>query len=106
MGFRHRSGHVHGTPGFHLAPSAGPVSEAPRPLIRHRTELRVPAEARDAFLGASFPQLAQDTDVISSDASVELPQILPPELVLTATHNSATLQLHWHWEYASAARGT
>ncbi len=87
---------------FHLAPSAGPVPEALRPLIRHRTELLVPASARGSFLGETFPQLAQATDVVSSDSSVDLPQILPPELVLTAVHVPGALQLHWHWEYTSA----
>ena len=87
---------------FHLAPSASPVPEALRPLIRHRTELLVPASARGSFLGATFPQLAQATDVVSSDSSVEIPKILPPELVLTAAHVPGALQLHWHWEYTSA----
>ncbi|MHA7291572.1 DEAD/DEAH box helicase [Arthrobacter sp. MDT3-24] len=92
--------------GFHLAPSVSPVPEALRPLIRHRTELLVPTSARSSFLGASFPQLAQATDVVSSDSSVDLPQILPPELVLTATHESPTLQIQWHWEYTSAGTVT
>jgi superfamily II DNA or RNA helicase len=115
-------------PKLHLAPSAAPVPDAIRPLIRHRTELLIPAAARDAFLGASFPQLAQAADLICSDASVALPEILPPELVLTAAHlprdtgtarapsgrkqrrpeagapqdPAARLQLQWHWEYTSA----
>ncbi|WP_456506003.1 hypothetical protein [Arthrobacter sp. UYCu723] len=116
---------------FHLAPSQAPVPDAIRPLIRHRTALAVPAAARDSFLGAIFPQLAQAADVICSDASVELPQILPPELVLTAAHvpheatadrapsdrtqrrpaagaqqDPGALQLQWHWEYASAGTVT
>ncbi|WP_346927280.1 SNF2-related protein [uncultured Arthrobacter sp.] len=115
-------------PKLHLAPSAAPVPDAIRPLIRHRTELLIPAAAREAFLGASFPQLAQAADLICSDASVALPEILPPELVLTAAHlprdtgtarapsgrtqrrpeagapqdPAARLLLQWHWEYTSA----
>ncbi|WP_157372500.1 SNF2-related protein [Arthrobacter sp. Soil736] len=116
---------------LHLAPSTAPVPDAIRPLIRHRTELLVPAAARDSFLAAIFPQLAHAADVICSDASVELPQILPPELVLTAAHvpsdatadrapssrtqrrlaagapqDPGTLQLQWHWEYATAGTVT
>ena len=115
----------------HLAPTKAPVPDAIRPLIRHRTDLLVPAAARDSFLGAIFPQLAQAADVICSDASVELPQILPPELVLTAAHvphdaaadrapsgrtqrrlaagapqDPGALHLQWHWEYASAGNVT
>ncbi|MET3164102.1 UNVERIFIED_ORG: superfamily II DNA or RNA helicase [Arthrobacter sp. UYEF10] len=92
--------------GFHLAPIISSVPETFRPLIRHRTELLVPASARSSFLGETFPQLAQATDIVSSDGSVELPQILPPELVLTATHEPGILQLQWHWEYASAGTTT
>jgi superfamily II DNA or RNA helicase len=116
---------------LHLAPSKAPVPDAIRPLIRHRTELLVPAAARDSFLGAIFPQLAQAADVICSDSSVELPQILPPELVLTAAHtphdapadrapsnrtqrrraaeapqDPGTLHLQWNWEYASGGTVT
>ena len=91
---------------LHLAPCIAPVPDAIRPLIRHRTELLVPAADRDSFLAAIFPQLAQAADVICTDASVELPQILPPELVLTPAHGSGALQLQWHWEYASAGTVT
>ncbi|WP_157356978.1 DEAD/DEAH box helicase [Arthrobacter sp. U41] len=116
---------------FHLAPSTAPVPDAIRPLISHRTELLVPAAARGSFLGAIFPQLAQAADVICSDGSVELPQILPPELVLTAAHvphestaervpsgrtqrrpaagapqDPGALHLQWHWEYSSAGTVT
>lgn len=92
--------------GFHLAPSTSTVPETFRPLIRHRTELLLPASARSSFLGEIFPQLAQATGVLSSDGSVELPQIIPPELVLTAAHKPGTLRLEWEWEYASAGAAT
>ena len=92
--------------GLHLAPAKSPVPDAVRPLIRHRTELLVPAAARDSFLADIFPQLARAAGVICSDASVKLPRILPPELVLTAAHAPGELQLHWHWEYRSAGTVT
>ncbi|MEO8284339.1 MAG: SNF2-related protein, partial [Pseudarthrobacter sp.] len=94
------------TSGLHLAPTTAPVPDAVRPLIHHRTELLIPAAARESFLGATFPQLAQAADVICSDESVELPKILPPELVLTAAHSIGKLDLQWHWEYVSAGTVT
>jgi superfamily II DNA or RNA helicase len=91
---------------LHLAPTTAAVPAAIRTLIRHRTELLVPAEARNSFLVDSFPQLAQSAGVICSDASVDLPEILPPELVLTAAHTPRELRLGWHWEYHSAGTAT
>ena len=89
-----------------LAPTTAAVPAAIRTLIRHRTDLLVPAEARDSFLADSFPQLAQSAGIICSDASVELPEILPPELVLTAAHARRELQLAWHWDYHSSGTAT
>ncbi|MCQ6269089.1 DEAD/DEAH box helicase [Pseudarthrobacter sp. R1] len=91
---------------LHLAPTTATVPAAIRTLIRHRTELLVPADARDSFLADSFPQLAQSARITCSDSSVDLPEILPPELVLTAAHTSRELQLGWHWEYHASGTVT
>lgn len=87
---------------LHLAPATAGIPTSVRTLIRHRTELQVPAVARSSFLAESYPQLAQSAHIVCSDGSVDLPEVLPPELVLTAAHTSRELQLGWHWEYRSS----
>ncbi|NUP75595.1 MAG: DEAD/DEAH box helicase, partial [Sinomonas sp.] len=55
---------------------------------------------REAVFGELYPDLARSLAVASSDASVELPRVEPPLLVLTATFEPRDrLRLAWHWEY-------
>lgn len=106
---------------IHLAPAADPIGDVLRPLIETRTPLQIPGAGRDAFLENYFPKLHRNLRIVSSNGSVEFPQLVPPLLVLRAAYipeavpaprrgrkpQAATgpgvLTLDWHWEYTVGA---
>ncbi|MHA7247890.1 hypothetical protein [Arthrobacter tecti] len=104
-----------------LAPTAAEVPEAVRPMIVAQDPLKIPGTGRDAFLADYYPQLRQQVNVVSRDNSVELPEILPPTLVLKVTYVPASpstsrrgsldavgsnglVRLTWSWEYTHGER--
>ncbi|UOY01859.1 SWIM zinc finger family protein [Blastococcus sp. PRF04-17] len=62
--------------------------------------LRVPAGDRARFLTGFYPALSRALPVTSSDGSVELPDIAPPQLVLAVTHTGGhRVRLDWSVQY-------
>ena len=62
--------------------------------------VHVPAADVDRFLQHYYPTLRQQARVISSDDSVELPEVLPPRLALRLTvEPEHRLRLHWAFRY-------
>jgi superfamily II DNA or RNA helicase len=62
--------------------------------------LRVPAADRDRFLADFYPALRRALPVRSSDGSVELPEILPPQLCLQVDHaGDHRARLAWSVQY-------
>ena len=66
----------------------------------------VPAEDRDRFLQAFYPGLRRGVPVVSSDATVELPEPVAPVLRL-GVHHPATgqIELQWTVGYGPAGAG-
>ncbi|WP_314103565.1 DEAD/DEAH box helicase, partial [uncultured Frigoribacterium sp.] len=84
-----------------LAPTASPIGDEQRRLLASARELVVPAGDADEFLRDFYPALQQTVAVTSSDDSVAFPEVLPPQLVLTATFGRGdSLSLGWHWDVA------
>jgi hypothetical protein len=84
-----------------LAPTSAPLGDEQRRLLTTARELVVPAGDSDEFLRDFYPALQQTVAVTSSDESVAFPEVLPPQLVLTATFGGGdSLALGWHWEVA------
>ncbi|ROP77453.1 SWIM zinc finger protein [Frigoribacterium sp. PhB107] len=84
-----------------LAPTAVPLGDEQRRLLTSAREVVVPADDADEFLRDFYPALQQAVAVTSSDDSVVFPEVLPPQLVLTATFGTGdSLGLAWHWEVA------
>ena len=84
-----------------LAPTASPIGDEQRRLLTSARELVVPAGDADEFLRDFYPALQQTVAVTSSDDSVAFPEVLPPQLVLTATFGRGdNLSLGWHWDVA------
>jgi superfamily II DNA or RNA helicase len=82
-----------------LAPTAG-VLTADRLRLLGQQPLEVPAAELDEFFTEYYPRLSRSVDVTSADRSVELPQLVPPVLVLTVTFGKKqTIKLLWNWEY-------
>jgi superfamily II DNA or RNA helicase len=78
-----------------LAPFAAPVD----PALLGRDALVVPAEAAEELRDRWLPALQDRFSVVSSDASVPLPEPQPPLLVLTVrTGESGGATLTWRWE--------
>ncbi|PJJ65164.1 DEAD/DEAH box helicase [Compostimonas suwonensis] len=85
---------------FTLAPTSRPIPDEQRALLSPAQPLVVPAADLGAFLDDYYPRLRQVIEVTSTDGSVELPQIAPPVLVLTATFQAKqALRLDWAWQY-------
>lgn len=89
-------------PRFTLARTAKPLSAEQRRLLAADDTIRVPAGETDEFLRSYYPRLRRAVEVLSTDASVEFPEILPPVLVLTATFGgNDRLELEWGWDSAT-----
>ncbi|MFJ8894969.1 SNF2-related protein [Leifsonia sp. NPDC102414] len=85
-------------PRFTLARTAKPLSAEQRRLLAADDTIEVPADETDEFLRSYYPRLQGVVEVVSTDASVEFSEILPPVLVLTATFaGNDRLELDWAW---------
>ncbi len=83
-----------------LAPTAAPLTEEQRALLRQASPVVVPAPDVNEFMAEFYPRLRQSVRVASLDNSVQFPEIEPPVLILTAAYQPGhTLLLHWDWEY-------
>ncbi|HEX2806821.1 MAG TPA: SNF2-related protein, partial [Kineosporiaceae bacterium] len=94
-----RAGTVQERP-IDLAPMAGRLDPAVAALL-DSGELRIPEVDQERFLRDYYPELRQRVTVVSGDASVQLPQPLPPVLTLTVTGaGEHRVGLSWGWAYA------
>jgi hypothetical protein len=90
-----------GAPGLLLARLDRQPSESASGLLREGQPLVIPAGDLGRFLSGYYPALRQAIDVVSSDASVPLPEIAPPRLALTVTYRpDQQTGLHWAFAYA------
>ncbi|MGY1680596.1 DEAD/DEAH box helicase [Geodermatophilus sp. SYSU D01176] len=93
-----------------LVPERGlllvPVQPVPRRAGKLLTagSLRVPAADRARFLTGFYPALHRALPVRSSDGSVELPEVLPPQLHLQVEHTgNHRARLSWSVRYRTGA---
>ncbi len=82
-----------------LAPTSRKLSPKDIELLQRGRAVVVPEEEKTLFLQEYYPRLRQRIEVDSSDGSVELPQIMPPVLVLTTSYTDDALTLDWHFDY-------
>jgi hypothetical protein len=88
-------------PGLLLARLDKQPSKSASRLLREGQPLIVPAADLDRFLSGYYPGLRQAIDVVSSDASVTLPEIAPPRLALRVTYRPDQVTgLRWSFAYA------
>jgi superfamily II DNA or RNA helicase len=81
-----------------LAPTASALGVDERRLLTITPEIVVPADETGEFLTEFYPGLRRSVDVVSSDSSVELPELVPPALLLTiGFERSHTIRLGWGW---------
>ncbi|MBD8659745.1 DEAD/DEAH box helicase [Frigoribacterium sp. CFBP 8754] len=84
-----------------LAPTVAPLAPEQRQLLTSTAEITVPEADAEEFLRDWYPGLQQAVAVTSRDESVALPEVLPPQLVLTASFSAGdALALTWRWVIA------
>ncbi|MDP9318987.1 MAG: SNF2 family helicase, partial [Actinomycetota bacterium] len=87
-------------PGLLLAPLAEPLSEPVTKMLSDGQPIEIPEADLDRFLQVYYPRLRQAVTVVSSDGSVELPEIQPPRLRLTLSHlPEHQIRLDWSFGY-------
>lgn len=92
-------------PAFTLAPASGPLADEQRALLGARETVVVPAHDVDEFLRDYFPRLSRTIAVVSVDASITLPELTPPVLVLTITFQpKQSLKKLWDWDYSGVRK--
>jgi len=93
-------------PRFTLAPTSAPLVEEQRALLGNNKSgavvpVVVPAADVDEFLRDYYPRLSRTIKVTSEDASIVLPELAPPVLVLTVTFQpKQSLKIAWDWDYS------
>jgi superfamily II DNA or RNA helicase len=88
-------------PRFTLAATSAPLAEEQRALLGAVAPVVVPATDVDEFLRDYYPRLSRSITVTSADASVVLPELTPPVLVLTVTFQpKQTVKIGWGWDYS------
>ena len=93
-------------PRFILAPTSAPLVEEQRSLLGTKTSgtvapVVVPAIDVDEFLRDYYPRLSRTITVTSGDASIALPELAPPVLVLTITFQlKQSVKIEWDWDYS------
>mgnify|MGYP001226933989 CR=1 FL=1 len=85
---------------YTLVRTTKPLTVEQRTFIGSAPTLAVPGRDVPEFLSDYYPVLRRSITVTSNDASVRLPEFVPPVLVLTATFEPGhRLDLAWDWEY-------
>ncbi|WP_309131216.1 SNF2-related protein [Brevibacterium sp.] len=88
-----------------LAPTRTPLTAEQRELLINPAPIDVPEAHTEEFFDSLYPQVRLSTPVISSDESVDLPELQPARLHLTAAFGrSNRLQLSWSWHYHNPDR--
>ncbi|MGO1181404.1 MAG: DEAD/DEAH box helicase [Micrococcaceae bacterium] len=91
-----------------LSPLETRVPSELRGLLAGGEPLQIPAEEAPEFFDDFYPGLLTSLDVVSSDDTVEFPEIPPPELRLSASYRTGdpddewsqdALELSWSWHY-------
>lgn len=100
--FLHEPGLSHDG-GIKLYRLAEPLPREMRQLIIERRSVDIPAADEERFTGEFYPQVRRKAQIVSSDGSVELPEVAPPTPELVVRYLPGhRLQLQWHWAYQVA----
>ena len=87
-----------------LAPLTRPAGPEVRRLLKEGDSLVIPAGDRDDLVAEYLPRLQRHVPVISSDASVTVPEPATPRLALTVTWLAVDeVQILWSWRYRVGA---
>lgn len=83
-----------------LAPMQHRLNETELELFRHPESIEIPAADVPQFLRRIYPRLGRKVTVSSPDGTVELPEIQPPKLVMTAEFSGEDqADVEWDFDY-------
>jgi superfamily II DNA or RNA helicase len=83
-----------------VAPTPRPLTADQRALFTRAEQISVPGRDVPEFLADYYPRLRRSITITSDDASVRLPEFVPPALILAAHFlPDNLLELAWSWEY-------
>ncbi|MBG6183221.1 superfamily II DNA or RNA helicase [Arthrobacter sp. CAN_A214] len=83
-----------------LAPTSRKLTRQDIDLLQRARPVLIPQDETPLFLTEFYPLLRRSISVGSSDGSVELPEIEPPLLVLTAAYRpDGAVALEWNFAY-------
>lgn len=95
---------VNGTDRLLLAPLRRPLDAATSTLVRAGAPIPIPAGDVPRFLARYYPVLQQRLEVVSSDHSVDLPEVRPPRLALSV-HFEPRHRAVLRWDFAYEVDG-
>ncbi|MCL3818987.1 DEAD/DEAH box helicase [Aeromicrobium wangtongii] len=82
-----------------LAPLEEPLDQSLRTLVVNRHGVRVPEADAAEFLRDFYPRLQRALGSVRVDPSIDVPEIVPPRLAVTVTHDGLSAQVVWGFVY-------
>ena len=82
-----------------LAPAEKVTDHQVVEMLRRWEPITISHDQMHDFFTDFYPKLAYATTVVSSDDSVTLPVLVPPDLALTITYADQGAHLRWEWHY-------
>ncbi|GAA1561287.1 DEAD/DEAH box helicase [Brevibacterium picturae] len=82
-----------------LAPAEPRTNHDVVQMLRRWEPVTISHDQVHDFFTDFYPKLAYATSVASSDDSVALPVLVPPDLALTVTYGDRGAHLAWEWHY-------
>ena len=83
-----------------LSPVEGRLDPTELELLRRPEAIEVPAADVEDFIAKVYPRLGRRIAVVSPDRSVDLPDILPPKLLLRVRYPGGdAAELDWDFDY-------
>jgi superfamily II DNA or RNA helicase len=82
-----------------LAPFAEPLDQPLRMLVQNRQGVRIPARDADEFLRDFYPRMQRTLGSVRVDPRIDVPEVVPPRLSLTVTHDGLEAEVEWGFVY-------
>ena len=82
-----------------LAPFDQPLDQPLRVLVQNRYGVRIPEADAPEFLRDFYPRLQRALGSVRVDSSIDVPEVVPPKLSVTVTHDGLRAGLEWGFAY-------
>ncbi|MRJ77043.1 helicase SNF2 [Aeromicrobium sp. SMF47] len=75
------------------------IADTVRVLLANRRSVNIPPQDAAEFLRDYYPRIARAVDLVSVDPRIPVPEIAPPRLSVTVTHDGLAAELRWGFAY-------